>query len=380
MPGHAPNNKLAALLAEAGWSAGDLARSVRALGAAQGLALRYDRTAVAHWLTGTRPRPPAPHLIAAALSERIGRLVTVQDAGFAPAPQAPSAPSSTPSAEADPVHHLLNLCRTETDPERRSFLAKTAYAVTTAASALPDFGALPVEGRKEPTGIQVATCDVEALNEMTQTFATLADRHGGAHVRAMLASYLADQVGRLLHAPANGALHNDLLRGAGQLTHLLALTNDDSGHPGLAQRYFRTALDLATRAGDARLYAITLRAMSAQALRLGHLRHALQLAEASISALPAHADPAPERSSWPSVPTPVPPTVTADVRPRIWPSPKNTTPKPPLPQARSTPIPEPAWTISAPRHCTHSAYPTKPSPPCSPPPVTAPRTNASPPP
>ncbi|MCX4237853.1 hypothetical protein ACH4Y0_35835 [Streptomyces sp. NPDC020707] len=191
------------------------------------------------------------------------------------------------------MHHLLNLCRTETDPERRSFLAKTAYAVTTAASALPDFGALPVEGRKEPTGIQVATCDVEALKEMTQTFATLADRHGGAHVRAMLASYLADQVGRLLHAPANGALHNDLLRGAGQLTHLLALTNDDSGHPGLAQRYFRTALDLATRAGDARLYAITLRALSAQALRLGHLRHALQLAEASISALPAHADPAP---------------------------------------------------------------------------------------
>lgn len=51
------NGLLAALIAEADWTAGELARAVNGLGMAQGLCLRYDRTSVAHWLTGSRPRP-----------------------------------------------------------------------------------------------------------------------------------------------------------------------------------------------------------------------------------------------------------------------------------------------------------------------------------
>ncbi len=54
------NAWLGDLLAEAGWSGAELARAVNALGTLHGLALRYDRTAVAHWLSGTRPRRPVP--------------------------------------------------------------------------------------------------------------------------------------------------------------------------------------------------------------------------------------------------------------------------------------------------------------------------------
>ncbi|MDG4864509.1 hypothetical protein P8605_40825, partial [Streptomyces sp. T-3] len=103
---------------------------------------------------------------------------------------------------------------------------------------------------------------------MTRTFASLADAHGGAHARTALAAYLADDVAKTLSAPATGALRAELLTGGAQLTHLLASMTSDAGQQGLAQRHYRAALGLAHEAGDRSTYAITLRAMSAEALRL----------------------------------------------------------------------------------------------------------------
>ncbi|NJQ17646.1 hypothetical protein HCN52_22585, partial [Streptomyces bohaiensis] len=98
-----PNERLRALLREADWTQEALARAVNALGAEIGCPLRYDRTAVAHWLSGTQPRTPAPQLAAEALSRRIGRPVSPQAAGFtAPAPEAPSP---------DPAVGFADLCR-----------------------------------------------------------------------------------------------------------------------------------------------------------------------------------------------------------------------------------------------------------------------------
>ncbi|NBE56085.1 hypothetical protein GUY60_32550, partial [Streptomyces sp. YC537] len=77
-----PNARLRALLAEAGWSNEQCARAVNAAGAEIGLVLRYDRTSVAHWLTGTQPRPPVPQLLAETLSRRLGRVATPAGAGF----------------------------------------------------------------------------------------------------------------------------------------------------------------------------------------------------------------------------------------------------------------------------------------------------------
>ncbi|WP_055496220.1 hypothetical protein [Streptomyces albus] len=78
-----PNRQLAALLAESGWNAGELARAVNALGTKYGLRLRYDRTAVAHWLEGSRPRPPVPGLVAQVFGRRLGRVVHVGETGLA---------------------------------------------------------------------------------------------------------------------------------------------------------------------------------------------------------------------------------------------------------------------------------------------------------
>ncbi|MFD4907816.1 tol-pal system YbgF family protein [Kitasatospora purpeofusca] len=118
---------------------------------------------------------------------------------------------------------------------------------------------------------------------MTELFAQLLQHHGGAHARSALAAYLADDTSRCLAGPAPHRPSLELLKSAAQLTHLIAKMTSDSGEEGLALAYFRAALDLARTADDRNTYAITLRAMSMQALRLGHHRHAVDLAAAAVS-------------------------------------------------------------------------------------------------
>jgi hypothetical protein len=82
-----PNDALASLIREADSRAGcswaGLARRVNDLGAQQGLALRYDYTAVHRWVKrGETPRAPVPGLVAQALSEKLGRPVNAAEFGM----------------------------------------------------------------------------------------------------------------------------------------------------------------------------------------------------------------------------------------------------------------------------------------------------------
>ncbi|MFI0859785.1 hypothetical protein ACH4RA_05810 [Streptomyces smyrnaeus] len=77
-----PNRALRALLEETEWTQAAFARALARLGAEVGIHLRYDRTSVAHWLRGSRPDPRVQHLMAEALSRRLGRRITVADLGM----------------------------------------------------------------------------------------------------------------------------------------------------------------------------------------------------------------------------------------------------------------------------------------------------------
>ena len=82
-----PNELLAALMAEAGCSRSGLARDLRTLGAARGLAdVRCDHVDVGRWLKGMVPRGVKPALIAEALGQRLGRALALSDLGFADGP------------------------------------------------------------------------------------------------------------------------------------------------------------------------------------------------------------------------------------------------------------------------------------------------------
>ncbi len=77
-----PNPALRALLEETEWTQAAFAHAITRLGAEIGIHLQYDRTSVAHWLRGSRPDPRVQHLMAEALSRRLGRRVTVAELGM----------------------------------------------------------------------------------------------------------------------------------------------------------------------------------------------------------------------------------------------------------------------------------------------------------
>ncbi|MDT0305819.1 hypothetical protein RM780_02420 [Streptomyces sp. DSM 44917] len=262
-----PNHQLRALLTEAGWTQEALARAVNALGAEIGAALRYDRTAVAHWLAGTQPRHPVPQLAAEALSRRIGRAVTPEAAGF------PGRPRD--ARPADPVAGFTALCRSDADAERRVGLHQRPYRVADAVVPTPPGPASP--GRP-PGGRPEAG---PALHDAVTFFAASIDAHGGRHARSALSAYLADDVAPLLATRPAGRARAELLVAASRLAFLLARMYEDGLLHGVAQRYYTYAHRLAGEAGDRTAWSVVVRAMSAQAQRLGHLPSALQLAEAA---------------------------------------------------------------------------------------------------
>ncbi|MYW02823.1 hypothetical protein [Streptomyces sp. SID3343] len=282
MPQRQPNVSLAALLAENHWTAGQLARAVNAMATAHGMRLMYDRTTIAHWLTGTRPRPPVPELVAAAFSRHGGRSITAADTGLIDRVDVAAAVErSSPNI----THRLIDLCRADIDPTRHVELIRAIYTTDDRDASAWDSRIGPAH-EDSPSGsgrFGATPTDAQTLREMADVFAELAERNGGILVRCALAAFLAEGADRFLNLPASEAVRREMLTGTAQLTHLLASMTADSDHPGLAQRYFGTALELAREAGDRRMFAITLRTMSVQALRLGHRPRALGLAEAALA-------------------------------------------------------------------------------------------------
>ncbi|RMI46239.1 tetratricopeptide repeat protein [Streptomyces triticirhizae] len=273
-----PNHRLRALLTEAGWTQEALARSVNILGAEIGSTLRYDRTAVAHWLSGTQPRHPVPQLAAEALSRRIGRAITPEAAGFADV--------ASEGPPIDPVTGFTALCRSDADAARRVPLHQRPYRV--ADAVVPH----PPQGPARFRGLGQRAEETKALHDAVEFFATSIDSHGGRHARSALSAYLADDVVPLLGSRQTPRMRAELLVLASRLAFLLARMYEDGLLHGVAQRYYNYAQRLAGESGDRTAWSVVLRAMSAQAQRLGHLPSALQLAEAAQQgahgAPPAH--------------------------------------------------------------------------------------------
>jgi transcriptional regulator with XRE-family HTH domain/tetratricopeptide (TPR) repeat protein len=268
-----PNVALRRLLTEAGWTEQQLAKAVNETGAETGLALRYDRSAVSHWLAGRRPWGPVPALLAETLSRRLGRPVTLADVGLDP-----SAQQEQRSEDAiDMLVHLATF-----SGERRRVLTNGAYSL--AALAVPAWAQVrdPARGKRQDQ-TRLVPARVGAAEQMMSLFTEADANSGGGHARSALAAYLAYDVAPCLNAAASKPLRAKMLTVATQLTYLCAFMCFDDDQHALAQRYYRAALDLAVENGDPAAYAIGLRALSVQARELGHHRPALQLAEVAAS-------------------------------------------------------------------------------------------------
>lgn len=318
-PQRTPNRRLAALIAEAGFSNAGLARRVDQLGLEHGLDLRYDKTSVTRWLRGQQPRGTTPALIAEVFTRRLGRRLSAQDLGLdACAPvYAGLEFAATPQEAVDIVSGLWRK-----DSGSHAELRKIAF--TPAGLVVPSRdwligradervarGEPPVEPvarvpaqlrsgvprqrRTERTdtthGYRVSAGDIAALRSVAELFRTLDQAYGGGHARQALVRYLEHEAEPMLRGTYGEAVGRRLFAAAADLTRLAGWTSYDITAHGLAQRYFVQALRLAQAAGDRAYGSYVLVTMSRQAVYLGHGREAVQLARVAQQGIGSGAPP-----------------------------------------------------------------------------------------
>ncbi|MEV0262092.1 hypothetical protein AB0I49_12170 [Streptomyces sp. NPDC050617] len=271
-----PNPGLAGLLDETRWSWTQFANAVNRTGAEAGLSLRYDQSAVSHWLSGTMPRARARPVILEVLARRLGRPVTHAEAGFA-------APAGA-GESGDVLEDLIDVGRADMDPSRRGVLTAGVYSAALAVPLFPDLAGAVERGTGRTA--RIGSGEVATVRTMTDRIADILDELGGGHARPMAAAFLVNTVAPYLKASATERIRKDMLAAASDLVYLTGWMAMYERDHGLGQRYYGKALKLAGAAEDHLTYCRTLRGMSLQASNLGYGSKALRLADAAAEASP----------------------------------------------------------------------------------------------
>jgi transcriptional regulator with XRE-family HTH domain len=277
-----PNERLQALIQEAGCSNAGLARRVNMCGAEHGLDLRYDKTSVARWLRGQQPRGRAPAIIAEALGRKLGRTVTIDEIGMANGKNLASGVGLQFSPTVlGAIEQVCELWRS--DVGRRDFLSGSSVAASALVEPSRDWLiSAPDSQVARSAGPRVGLADVGAVRAMTQALVDLDHQYGSGHVRPVVVHYLNSVVSGLLAGSYREAVGRELFAAVARLTELAGYMAVDTGQPGLAQRYYIQALRLAQAAGDRSYGGYVLAAsMSHLAAQLGNPREIAQLARAA---------------------------------------------------------------------------------------------------
>lgn len=273
------NPGLSNLIGQAGWSRTQMAFAVNRVGAEAGMSLRYDQTAVSHWVAGTMPKAQVRPIIVEALSRRLKRPVTLAEAGLTPDG------AETPSSTGDTVAELLDAGRQDMDPSRRGVLSAGVYSAALAVPGFEDVSGRSATANTSPTA-HIGAGEVATVRAMTEKIAGILDELGGGHARPMAAAFLVNTVAPYLKAQASETVRKDMLAAASDLVYLTGWMAMYERQHALGQQYYVKALKLAGAADDHVTYCRTLRGMSLQASNLGYGTKSLELADSAAEASP----------------------------------------------------------------------------------------------
>lgn len=301
-----PNEKLGTVLALAGISNAGLARRVNDLGAQRGLTLRYDKTSVARWVSkGMVPQGAAPHLIAAAIGQKLGRPVPLHEIGLADADPAPEVGLAFPRDVGAAVKSATELYRLDLAGRRAGgggiwqslagSFAVSAYAtpasrwlITPADSSVARDVVLdePREvGHPDDSGqpMKVGHSDVVKLREAAEDARRWDSKYGGGDWRSsMVPECLRVEAAPLLLGSYSDEVGRSLFGASAELTRLAGWMAFDTGQQEAAQRYYIQALRLARAAADVPLGGYVLASMSLQATYRGFGDEGVDLAQAAL--------------------------------------------------------------------------------------------------
>ncbi|WP_405782285.1 MFS transporter [Streptomyces sp. NBC_01378] len=294
-----PNEKLGTVLALAGISNAGLARRVNDLGAQRGLTLRYDKTSVARWVSkGMVPQGAAPHLIAAAIGQKLGRPVPLHEIGLADADPAPEVGLAFPRDVGAAVKSATELYRLDLAGRRTGggiwqslagSFAVSAYAtpasrwLITPADSSVAREAQPLESGGDNTPQKVGHSDVQKLREAAEDARRWDSKYGGGDWRSsMVPECLRVEAAPLLLGAYSDDVGRALFGASAELTRLAGWMAFDTGQQEAAQRYYIQALRLARAAADVPLGGYVLASMSLQATYRGFDDEGVDLAQAAL--------------------------------------------------------------------------------------------------
>ncbi|MFI5887822.1 MFS transporter [Streptomyces sp. NPDC051554] len=293
-----PNEKLGTVLALAGISNAGLARRVNDLGAQRGLTLRYDKTSVARWVSkGMVPQGAAPHLIAAAIGQKLGRPVPLHEIGLADADPAPEVGLSFPRDVGQAVRSATELYRLDLAGRRAGSggiwqslagsFAVSAYATPASRWLITpaDSSVAREANSAESSGtpLKVGHSDVQKLREAAEDARRWDSKYGGGDWRSsMVPECLRVEAAPLLLGSYSDEVGRALFGASAELTRLAGWMAFDTGQQEAAQRYYIQALRLARAAADVPLGGYVLASMSLQATYRGFGDEGVDLAQAAL--------------------------------------------------------------------------------------------------
>ncbi|MEU6404871.1 transcriptional regulator [Streptomyces sp. NPDC046985] len=275
-----PNAPLAHWMTQCGLSRNRLARLVTQRGAQQGISgLATDESRVRAWLKGSIPRDPVPRLILEVLSAETGKDLTYADLGL-PGESGQTGIRSpwTRTAAIAALSHIIRselmLPDTRNDADAATVLTGHDLLEPLQEWALsqPD-GATP----QGPPGRHIGMPEVEGIRNITSSFRTLDNMHGGVLSRSAVLAQTEAVLDLLRTSTYTEAVGQALWSAAADLASVAGWMSFDAGRHGIAQRTFVSALHAAAEADDKRIGAHILQCMARQMSHLGHPEDALDL-------------------------------------------------------------------------------------------------------
>ncbi|MEU8519965.1 hypothetical protein [Streptomyces sp. NBC_01216] len=299
------NTRLADLFGLAGWSKGELARLVNRQAAAMGHPqLATDTSRVRRWIDlGETPRDPVPRVLAALFTERLGRVVTIEDLGFVRRGGAgrrqnvrkTDNPDGLPWAPERTAAVLTEFTGMDLMLNRRGMVgagaALAAGSVLTSAmhdwlhtdparpSAAPRRADPP---HADPAGFDryeaapIGSQEIEALERSVEVFRAWDAARGGGLQRKAVVGQL-NEVGGMLAYHHPDHLQRRLWGVAANLAVLAGWMSHDVGLEPTAQKYFVIAAHAAREGGDRPRAGEALSRAARQMLHLGRPDDALDL-------------------------------------------------------------------------------------------------------
>jgi tetratricopeptide (TPR) repeat protein len=274
-----PNRALEALLLGQGMSRKGLAYRVNQLAAAAGQRTAYTHTSVARWISGETPKDPVPSLIAAALGERIGRPVAVEEIGMAAPVEHVSTGWDFPRNRQDAVRAVVTHWSSQE-------MGHPAASFTPAGYVLPltRWLAVPADTPRANQGSRrVSREDLDELRGTAEQARQWDATFGGGDWRlSSVTQCLRDQALPLLSGAHTEQVGRELFGITAELGRVVGWAAFDSGNAGAAQRHLIQALRLARAGADVERGSYILATMALQTILQGAPDQALDMAQGAF--------------------------------------------------------------------------------------------------